>query len=55
MEFTDFECPFCRRFHEQTFSQLKEQYIETGKIQYLVRDFPLNFHKNAKGAAVAAQ
>jgi len=54
VEFTDFQCPFCRRFHTQTFDQLKNAYIETGKIRYLVRHFPLSFHAHAKPAAVAA-
>ncbi len=54
VEFTDFQCPFCKRFHDQTFSQLKNSYIDTGKIQYLLRDFPLSFHRQAKGAAMAA-
>lgn len=54
VEFTDFQCPFCKRFHDQTFGQLKTTYIDTGKIQYLLRDFPLGFHRQAKGASIAA-
>ena len=54
VEFTDYQCPFCKRFHDQTFSKLKAQYIDTGKIQYIIRDFPLAFHGQAKPAAVAA-
>ena len=54
VEFTDYQCPFCKRFHDQTFSKLKAQYIDTGKIQYVVRDFPLAFHGQATSAAVAA-
>lgn len=54
VEFTDFECPFCQRFHSQTFSQIKETYIDSGKIRYLVRNYPLGFHAQAKPAAVAA-
>ncbi len=54
VEFTDYQCPFCQRFHVQTFGQLKEQYIETKKIQYIVRDFPLDFHRHAKDASIAA-
>jgi protein-disulfide isomerase len=52
--FSDFECPFCRRFHEQTFSKLKETYIAPGKVQYAFRDFPLPMHAQAKAAALAA-
>jgi protein-disulfide isomerase len=54
VEFSEFECPFCRRFHEQTFSKLKEVYVATGKVQYVFRDFPLPMHAQAKPAALAA-
>jgi len=53
VEFTDFQCPFCSRYHTQVFPQLKQNYINTNKIQYTVRDFPLGFHKHAKSAAIA--
>lgn len=54
VEFTDYECPFCQRFHNQTFSQLKNDYIDSGKIRYFLRNFPLGFHAQAKPAAIAA-
>lgn len=54
VEFTDYQCPFCKRHHEQTFSRIKETYIDTGKVQYIIRDFPLAFHQHANGAAIAA-
>lgn len=54
IEFSDYQCPYCKRYIDQTFSQLKTQYIDTGKLKYITRDFPLNFHPKAKGAAVAA-
>ena len=54
IEFSDYECPFCRRFHGATFDLLKKRYIDTGKVRYVYRDFPLSFHRNAKSAAVAA-
>jgi len=53
VEFTDFQCPFCSRYHTQVFPQLKQNYIETNKIQYTVRDYPLGFHKYAKLAAIS--
>ncbi|MDR4493774.1 MAG: thioredoxin domain-containing protein [Nitrospirales bacterium] len=55
VEFTDFQCPFCKRNHFEAFSKLQEAYIGTGKILYTVRDFPLAFHAHAKEAAVAAR
>jgi protein-disulfide isomerase len=54
IEFSDYQCPYCKRFIDQTFPKLKSSYIDTGKVQYLTRDFPLNFHPKAKGAAIAA-
>jgi len=55
VEFTDYQCPFCARYSEQTFSQLKTEYIDTGKVRYILRDLPLGFHQNAKPAALAAR
>jgi protein-disulfide isomerase len=40
--FTDFACSFCARFHEQTFPRIREEYIETGKLQFRYRAFPLD-------------
>ena len=54
VEFTDYQCPFCGRHAKGTLEQIKEKYINQGKLQYVIRDFPLNFHKQGKSAAVAA-
>lgn len=55
VEFTDYQCPFCRRHVQQTFPDLQKEYIDTGKIKYVVRDFPLqSLHREAFQAAVAA-
>ncbi|MGL5906577.1 MAG: DsbA family protein [Shewanella sp.] len=54
VEFSDFQCPYCKRFLDTTFSQLKQTYIDSGKVQYLVKNFPLTFHANAEPAAIAA-
>lgn len=54
VEFSDFQCPFCRRFHQETFPQLKHDYIDTGKVQLIYRDVPLENHPHAKLAAIAA-
>ena len=55
VEFTDTECPFCRTFHITTFQELKRNYIDTGKVRYVARDLPLNFHRNARRTAHAAR
>ncbi|MDH3973575.1 MAG: DsbA family protein [Deltaproteobacteria bacterium] len=53
VEFTDYECPYCKRFYDSTFAQLKKNYIDTGKLKFVSRNLPLPFHKNAKKAAQA--
>jgi protein-disulfide isomerase len=56
IEFSDFECPFCGRFYEQTLPLIEEEYINTGKVKLVYRDFPLsNIHPNAQKAAEAAE
>ncbi len=42
VEYFSFSCSHCARFHRETFPELKRDYIETGKIRFVVRDFPLN-------------
>ncbi len=54
VEFSDFQCPFCRRFWKDTYGQLKKEYIDTGKVRLVIRAFPLSFHPAAKPAAVAS-
>lgn len=54
IEFSDFQCPYCKRFTDNAFKQIKENFIDTGKVQYVARDFPLNFHPQAMPAAIAA-
>ena len=53
--FTDFQCPFCQRFHMNTFSELKKNYIDTGKVRFVSRDLPLDVHPNAMQAANAGR
>jgi len=55
VEFADYQCPFCRKFHSGTFAELKKNYIDTGKVRFVSRDLPLDFHPNAPGGAVAAR
>ena len=55
IEFSDYECPFCARFYTQTLPSLEQQYINTGKVKFVYRDFPLSFHQNAQKAAEAAE
>ena len=56
IEFSDFQCPFCARFHVQTLPLLLEEYINQGKVKLVFRDFPIqNLHPNALPASVAAE
>jgi protein-disulfide isomerase len=55
VEYTDFECPFCQRYHLDSFEQVKKNWVDTGKVRYYSRDFPLDFHPNARRAALAAR
>lgn len=55
VEFTDYQCPFCRDFHMTTFEQLKKTYIEAGTLRFISRDLPLEFHPHASKAAQAAR
>ena len=55
VEFSDFECPCCRRFHEQVLPALKREYIDTGLVRFIHKDLPLPFHRQARPAAAAAR
>lgn len=53
VEFSDYECPFCARWHQQVYKRLMQEY--EGKIRFVYRDFPLtSIHANATPAAIAA-
>jgi protein-disulfide isomerase len=49
--FSDFECPVCKLFHDQTLPSLMKDYVFTGKVYLVYRDFPLNIHKYSRVAA----
>lgn len=55
IEFSDFECPFCGRYARDTYPRLIEEYVDTGKIRYVFRHFPLDSHPLAFRAAEAAE
>ena len=43
IEFGDYHCTSCARFHEETFPAIKEKYIDTGKAKFIYRNFPCCF------------
>jgi len=56
VEFTDYQCPYCQRFHMTLFNEIKKEYIDTGKVRFYSRDLPLDsLHPNAIRAAQAAR
>jgi len=56
VEFSDYQCPYCSRFRTQTLDQIKEQYIDTGKVRFVYRDFPLtSIHPMAQKSAEASE
>jgi protein-disulfide isomerase len=56
VEFTDYQCPFCQRFHATVFNDLKRNFIDTGKVRFYSLDLPLDtLHPNATRAAQAGR
>jgi protein-disulfide isomerase len=55
IEFSDLQCPHCARNALNTFPEIKRNYIDTGKVRYVARDFPLTMHPFAMPAAVATR
>lgn len=55
VEFSDFQCPYCARFWSDTLPSIQSEYIDTGKVKLIHRDFPLSFHSEAQKAAEAAE
>jgi protein-disulfide isomerase len=55
VEFSDYQCPFCRRHSSQVLPELVKEYIKTGKVRYVFRDFPLtSLHPQAQRLHEAA-
>lgn len=56
IEFSDYQCPFCAKFWSETLPSIKSEYIDTGKVKLVYRDFPLtSIHPLAQGAAEATE
>ncbi|MSS74967.1 hypothetical protein EXS73_02015 [Candidatus Pacearchaeota archaeon] len=55
VEFSDYQCPFCRKFWSDAYTQLKTDYIATGKVKLVFKDYPLDFHPMALKTAEAVR
>lgn len=55
IEFSEYQCPFCGRYVQDTLTKIEKDYIETGKVKYYFRDFPLAFHQYAQKTAEATR
>ncbi len=42
VEWGDYQCTYCHLFHQNTKDQIIQQYVDTGKVNFVFRDFPLN-------------
>jgi protein-disulfide isomerase len=54
VEISDFQCPYCKQWHDQSYPAIKREYIETGRVRFAYINFPLSGHRNAWPAAEAA-
>ena len=56
IEFSDFQCPFCARFHIETLPSIMNEYIDKGQVKLVFRDFPIqSIHPNAVPASIASE
>lgn len=54
IEASDFQCPFCKQWHDAAFQNLVDKYVKTGKIRLAFLNMPLGMHQHAVPAAEAA-
>lgn len=55
VEISDFQCPYCKRWHDEVSALIEKEYVRTGKVRHAFINFPLtSIHPNARGAAEAA-
>ena len=57
VEFSDFQCPYCAQFSQQTYPQIVDNYIESGQVKMVSKDYPLTEigHDWARPAAMTAE
>jgi protein-disulfide isomerase len=51
---SDFQCPYCKRWHDESWATIRKDYVDTGKLRVAYVNLPLSMHRNAWPAASAA-
>ena len=51
---SDFQCPYCKQWHDDSYAAFRREYVETGKVRFAYINYPLNSHQNAWPAAQSA-
>jgi len=54
IEYSDYQCPYCGKFHANVLPRLQSEYIDSGKVRLIFRDLPLAMHRESVPAAIAA-
>ncbi len=52
IKYASMTCPYCRRFQAETFPVLKREYIDTGKVRFILREFPIGHQSGAATIAL---
>jgi protein-disulfide isomerase len=51
---SDFQCPFCKQWHDETAARIDREYVRTGKVRVAYLNYPISTHRNARPAHEAA-
>ena len=54
IEVSDFQCPYCKQWHDQTYQKVRDEYVRTGKARLAFINYPLAQHAHAWPAAESA-
>jgi len=54
VEFSDFQCPYCAQYARDTYGLIQREFVDSGKVRYVYRNFPLELHSRAFQAAESA-
>ena len=55
LEYASMTCPHCKSFHERILPEIKKNYIDTGKVKYIVRPFPFDGDRRGEAAFMLAK